>query len=210
MIKTFKEYINEGLWKDGVIRASQNKLRKEGIFNTNIDSLIPSNFSFSGGGHYSIGRFAETDIYFPSDRNKEILFTEEDVKIITDHVKNDKWRLPTYDEIKHTLFLNDDLMNYVDFLYTVKRYDKNDYVACIVYLDGTGCSEIRMPFTNSTKLPIEYWLEDGYMEVILENENGELKVLNEEGFETYIEVIIKIHKEHTDTPKRVRLIKTWR
>ena len=204
MIKKFEEYISEGFWKDSIRRAAQNSLRIEDVFsNTNVDSLEQGSFTLRSSQGWHKGFFAENDIYYPSGEKKERLFTEKDMKRIVDYVKKDKWRLPTYDDIKDMLF-NGDELNYAEFSFSVKYFNQGGGVITITRQSGVKFPKLRIPFGKIDNLPIEYWLADGYMTIGLKYINNRVKRRRSHRVE------IKLYKEHTNTPKRIRLYKGWK
>lgn len=180
--------INEGLWKSSINKAKQNGLRLEDIDDTNIDNLNPSNFYL-----FDDMCFADEDLIL-NDEKKIRLFNRVQMERLLKIAKQDGWRLPTYDEICKNL------------LDEKGKLDSRVYSETIIYRNPTG-GELRIYDFNSVKtscllvsfprtdmLPIPYWLEDGEMYIGYKGTKRK-------------SIDIKVSKEITDTPKRIKLIK---
>ena len=188
MIKKFNDFINEGFWKDSIKRAKRDVLRLEDIDNTNLNELKTSNFYL-----FDDTLFADDDLILKNEK-KTNLFNREQIQRLLKIAKQDGWRLPTYDEICNNLLDENGKLDSRVYSETIIHHNPTGGEIRIYDFNSVKTACILISFPRTDMLPVPYWLEDGEMYIGYKGTKRK-------------SIDIKISKEITDTPKRIKLIK---
>lgn len=182
--------INEGFWKSGINRSKTDALRLEDIENTNLDDIMRIPFAL-----FEDVYFSDRDLILKKDGKNIRLFDEEQMRRLLKIAKERGWRLPTCDEICNNLLdekgkldsrcFDDKIIFHNPTGFELRIYDFNSN-------SPNALLQIEVP--RSEMFPVGYWLEDGEMYFGIEGIKRK-------------KIDLKVNREVTNTPKRIRLIK---
>lgn len=91
IVKNYRDFVGEGLWKQTVNRAKENEIRLGDRLNTNVYDIEPVDF---GLPFYVADRLLEVE------NNTQLSYAEVEVTDEAKHIRKLGWRVPTMDELK--------------------------------------------------------------------------------------------------------------